>query len=248
MVVLNTVTLLIMLLANYAGGTGVLSTANVAEISHKYDTLFAPAGYAFTIWGVIFLLLIAMVSYQWALLKKNQGWDVIERTGIWLAISNLANESWLFCWLNEQLGLSVVCIVTLLVCLIVLTVRLRLELDDVPVRHIVFVWFPVTIYQGWIMVATIACVASWLTSAGWQRFGLSENTWTIFLLIIACLLYLLLIKRRDMREASLVGMGAFIAIAVRQRALHRGLEMTALGATLVLLIAISLHACELPLP
>ena len=64
LVVLNTVTLMIMLLANYAGGTGVLSTANVAEISHKYDTLFAPAGYAFTIWGVIFLLLIAMVSYQ----------------------------------------------------------------------------------------------------------------------------------------------------------------------------------------
>ena len=50
------------------------------------------------------------------------------------------------------------------------------------------------------------------------------------------------IKRRNMREASLVGMWAFMAIAVRQRALHRGLEMTALGPTLVLLIAISLYA------
>ena len=125
---------------------------------------------------------------------------MIERTGIWLAISNLANASWLFCWLNEQLGLSVVCIVTLLVCLLVLTVRLRLELDDAPVRHIVFVWFPVTIYLGWIMVATIACVASWLTSAGWQRFGHSENTWAIFLLITACMLYLLLVNRHFLRR------------------------------------------------
>jgi len=242
LVILNSATLLIMLLANYAGQTGMLSRANVADISHKYDTLFAPAGYAFTIWGVIFLLLIGMVGYQWVLLRKNDKSEVIRRTGIWLAVSNVANAAWLFCWLNEQLGFSVLCIVALLVSLIVMTVRLRLELDDAPVRHIIFVWFPVTIYLGWIMVATIACMASWLIATGWQRFGLSENTWAILLLIIACVIYLLLIKRRNMREASLVGMWAFIAIAVRQRTVHGELEITALAASLVLLGAIGLHA------
>ncbi len=185
LVILNTVTLLIMLLANYAGNTGLFSNVNVADISDKYDTLFAPAGYAFAIWGLLFLLAIGFVVYQWILLKRKDPDQYITRTGVWFAVSNLANAIWLYCWLNERIGLSVICILFLLLSLIILTVKLRLELDDVAVRDIFFVWWPVTLYLGWIMVATIACIAAWLTSVGWSEMGIAGNVWTVILILIA---------------------------------------------------------------
>ncbi|MGH2564280.1 MAG: hypothetical protein ACRDE5_07195 [Ginsengibacter sp.] len=220
LVILNTITLLMMLFANYASNTGFFSNENVADVSHKYDTLFAPAGYAFIIWAVIFLLAIGFVIYQWVLLKRNDGNKYIEGTGIWFSVSNLANAAWLYCWLNERIGLSVICILILLLSLIILTVNLRLELDDVSVRNIFFVCWPVTFYLGWIMVATTACIASWLTSIRWERFGISEDIWAIALIAIACLIYLLLIEKRNMREAAAIGAWAFIAIAVRQWYIH----------------------------
>jgi len=240
-VLLNTITLLMMLFANYASNTGFFSTENVADISHKYDTLFAPAGYAFIIWGVIFLLAIGFVIYQWILLKRKDPNKYIERTGIWFALGNVANAAWLYCWLNERIGLSVICILILLLSLIILTIKLRLELDDVPVRNIFFVWWPLSVYLGWIMVATIACIGAWLTSLSWSGFGLSESVWTIVLIIIASLLYLRLIQKRNMRESAAVGIWAFIAIAVRQWNIHNDIAYTALLAALILIIVCSLH-------
>ncbi len=241
LVVVNTLTLIIMLFANYAGSTGYFFKKTVAEVSYKFDTLFAPAGYAFIIWGLIFLFSIAFVIYQWILLSNKNSTQYIQRTGLWFSISNLANAAWVHCWTGEMMGLSVVLIFLLLLSLIFLTVSLRLELDDVPVRSIFFVWWPITFYLGWIMVATIACIAAWLKSMGWGAFNLTENVWTMLLITIASLLYLLLIKNRNMREAAMVGAWAFIAIAVKQWNINKEISMVAVIAALVLLTAGVVH-------
>ena len=230
-----------MLFENYAASAGLFSNKTVADVSHKYDTLFAPAGYAFIIWGVIFLLTLGYVIYQWVLLKTNDSQRYVQRTGIWFTVSNVANTTWLYCWLTEQLGLSVICILILLASLIILTIQLRLELDDVPVRTIFFVWWPVTFYLGWIMLATIACIASWLTSINWTAFGISQSTWTIILIAISCLFYLGIILKRNMREAAAVGIWAFIAIAVRQWNDHVDIVSAALLSSSILAIAIAVH-------
>ncbi|MEO6639474.1 MAG: hypothetical protein ABIN25_14435 [Ginsengibacter sp.] len=240
LVILNTLTLIIMLFANYAGSTGFFLNKTVAEISYKYDSLFAPAGYAFIIWGLLFILSIAFVVYQWILLRKDLA-QYIQRTGLWFSISNLANTAWVYSWTNEMMGLSVVLILLLLFSLICLTVSLRLELDDVPVRYIFFVWWPVTFYLGWIMVASIACIAAWLISTGWDRLNLQETLWTTILIAIATLLYLLLIKNRNMREASIVAVWAFIAIAVKQWNNHSDVSLAAIIASGVLMVASTIH-------
>ncbi len=240
-VILNTLTLITMLLANYAGGTGYFFKKTVAQVSYKFDTLFAPAGYAFIIWGLMFLLYIAFVIYQWILLKNKDSTQYIQRTGLWFSISNLANTAWVYCWTSEMMGMSVILILLLLLCLICLTISLRLELYDVPVRSIFFVWWPITFYLGWIMVATIACIAAWLKSIGWDAFGLSENVWTMILITIASLLYLLLIKKRNMREAAMVGVWALIAIAVKQWNTHNGVSIAAIIACGALTAASIVH-------
>ena len=238
----NTITLSVMLFINTASSTGFFSQPTVADVSHKYDTLFAPAGYAFSIWGLLFLLAISFVIFQWFLLVKNDPKNFIIKTGIWFALSNIFNTAWVYLWINEMLGWCVILIFLLLISLIILSVRLRLELDDEPVRTIFFVWWPVTFYLGWIMVATIACVSSWLISNSWPGFNLPPNVWTIIMIAIAVLLYLGLTFKRNMREASLIGIWAFIAIAVRQWDTHFDIVAAAIIASIILAFASLRHA------
>jgi hypothetical protein len=241
-VIVNTITLVIMLFANFVAGSGVFINKTVGEVSNKYDTLFAPAGYAFSIWSFIFLLTIGFVVYQWKLLRGDDTEEYIDRTGYWFAISNIANTLWLYCWMNEMLGLSVIIILLLLLSLCVLAIRLRLELDKKPVQIILFVWWPIVVYLGWIMVATIACIAAWLVSKGWQGGGIGEDTWTIIMIAIATALYLYLIKSRNLREAAGVGIWAFIAVAIKQGQQHYNISLAAIIASIILLIAIVIHA------
>jgi len=231
-----------MLVVNFVASAGISSTKTVAEISHKYNTLFAPAGYAFIIWSLIFLLAIAFVIYELVLLKNGDTKDYIKRTGYWFTLSNVANAVWLYCWTHEQLALSVLVILLLLFALCMLTVRLGAELTDQPVITIFFVWWPIAFYLGWMMVATIACIAAWLTGTGWHGGAIGEETWTIIMIAIATLLYLLLVVRRNLRETAMVGIWAFIAIAVRQWQDHNNIAIAAIVASIVLFIVITIHA------
>lgn len=241
LVVLNTITFLIMLFVNYASNAHMLAVHNIAEISYKYDTLFAPAGYAFTIWSVIYLLCAGFVIYQWMLLK-NDSKQFIRRTGTWFIISNIANTLWCYCWVNEWLGLCVLLILLQLISLLVLVVKLRLELDDEPVRIIFFIWWPVCFYTGWMITATVACIASWLVDIGWNGFNISPATWTIIMITVAFVIYLWLTQKRNMREAATVGIWAFIAIAVRQWNANKNIAVAAIIACVLLSIFIAVHA------
>ena len=240
LVFLNTASLLAMLFINYASNARLFSEVTVADISHKYDTLFAPANYAFIIWGLIFLLTLGFVIYQWTLIK-NDPKQYIRRTGAWFLISNIANALWVYCWVHEWLGYCVMLILILLFSLIVLTVKLELELYDEPLSTIFFVWWPISVYLGWVMVATIACIASWLIYSGWNNFNLDPAAWTITMLVTALLLNIFLIQIRNMRESAGTGIWAFIAIAVRQFDQHASIAFTAVIASLILIILIARH-------
>ena len=240
LIVLNTVTFAVMLFVNYASNAHVFSDLTVADISYKYDTLFAPAGYAFIIWGVIFLLCFGFVIYQWVLLK-NDTQQYIQRTGLWFALSNITNAAWVCCWINEQLGWCVVLMIILLLSLVILAIKLKLELNDEPVRTIFFVWWPIAIYLGWIMVATIACIASWLVYIQWSGLGIGPDTWTIIMIVIASLIYIFINQARNLRESVTVGIWAFIAIAVRQFNVHDNIVAAAIIASLILTILIARH-------
>ncbi|HVX28670.1 MAG TPA: hypothetical protein VHB70_20135 [Parafilimonas sp.] len=239
-VLLNTLTFLLVLFINFASSTKLLANKTVADVSHKYDTLFAPANYAFVIWLVIYLLCIGFVIFQWVLLKNDPN-HYIQRTGIWFTVSNIANALWCYCWVHEWLGWCVIIILVQLLSLAILVVRLRLELDDEPVRAIFFVWWPICFYIGWLITATVACIASWLVYINWNGFGISADVWTMIMIIIACLIYAWFTQKRNMREAASVGIWAFIAIAIRQWNVHSNIVLTAIITSAILLILISIH-------
>ena len=241
LLLLNTITLLFALVLNSLQGSQLFNGTTVGAVSVKYETLFTPAGYAFAIWGVIYLMLIAFVAYQWVAWFKRKEDTELKQTGWWFAIGNIANGFWIFAWLNEQMGLSVLLILILLFSLIMLTIRLRLETWDAPVRIIAFVWWPICIYLGWIIVATVANISVFLVSIDWQGGFISPEIWSVILIVAATLIYLVLIKSRNMREAAAVGIWALVAIAVKQWQLNQEIVIASLAASAILFVAVALH-------
>ena len=239
LLIFNTLALIGALVVNGLSGSDVFDGVSVSDISARYDTPISPAGYAFAIWGIIYLGLISFVAYQWYAWLKHRDDSPVRQTGIWFIVAKLANALWMVVWLNGMIGLSVLMIFALLGSLMVLTFRLRLEVWDAPLRIIAFVWWPICFYVGWIIAASVINVSVYLASTGWQGGPLSPATWAVIMIALATAIYLLITFTRNMREAAVVGVWAFIGIAVRQWQAHQEVGYAALAGAAVLLGVIS---------
>ena len=127
------VTYLAMVTMNYLANALPLNGRGTGDVSDAYPSLFTPAGLTFSIWGVIYLLLGLHVLYQLGLFRGDEQDDVLlNRVGLLFSVSSLANTAWVFAWHYDVIWLSVVLIVTILVCLILITNILRVALFVVP--------------------------------------------------------------------------------------------------------------------
>lgn len=241
--VVNGIAFVSMIFINYLSNTGLINGNTNATVSQAYENLFTPAGYAFSIWGIIYLLLLGFVIYQGlGLFSKAKDNDLASQVGWWFVISCIANSFWLFAWLHEELWLSVLIMLVLLFSLAKIVLRTNMERWDVPFKTILFLWWPFCIYIGWISVALIANMAAYLTKLGWDGFGLSDVFWTITMIVIAGLLNLFVTWTRNMREFALVGAWALIAIAVANENANKAITTTAFIVAAILLISSSIHA------
>lgn len=237
----NLVVIIALIAWNYLANTMGINGNTVGSLSAEYENLFTPAGYAFSIWGLIFLGLLAHGIFQVKrvfLDKKND--EFVSQIGPWLIVANVANCLWVWVWLQEYTGLSVLVMLVILVSLITIIGRLNMERWDAPLPIIAWVWWPIDLYSGWIAVATIANIAAYLAKMEWQAL-FSEVTWTVIMITAAVLVNLLMIYYRNMREFALVGVWALIAIAVRHWEAFPVLQWTALAGAAVLLIATAIH-------
>ncbi len=238
----NLVVLIALIAWNYYSNTGVINGKTIGEVSDSYDNLFTPAGYAFSIWGLIYLSLLALsIRMLYCAFSPNEDESYIAIAAKWLIPVNLGNMAWVWFWLNEQTGISVIIMVTMLVLLIVAIVNLRMEIWDAPLKTIAFVWWPIDLYAGWIGVATVANISAHLASINFS-WGLSEVFWAIIMITIVTLINLWMIVSRNMREFALVAVWALIAIAVRHWDEIQSIQWTAVLAASILFIASSMHA------
>lgn len=227
---------------SYYSNSGVINNKTVGSVSKSLNNLFTPAGYAFAIWGVIYLGLIALGIYMIVRAFKGDGKDkFIEKAAPPLILAHIGNATWLWFWLNEQTGISVIVMLFILNMLITTVVRLNMQRWDAPLKFIAFVWWPIDLYFGWISVATIANFSAYLKKLNWTG-GLSETTWTIIMISIATLLALYITFSRNMREYAAVFIWAFIAISVRHSDQIASITWTAMICASVLGIATVYHA------
>lgn len=240
---LNLFSVFVVLAFNWASQAGRLGRATVGAISRKYDTLFTPSGYAFSIWGLIFLALIAFAGYGiYRSFRYDQGNDFIRDSAPWFIGANLMNAGWVIAFTQEWIGTSLVLIFALLACLILIIRKLRMERWDAPIGTIAFVWWPICLYSGWISVAAIANAALYLKFLGWTGGeSLGPATWTVAMVLVAIALNIFMVLSRNMREFALVGVWALIAIAVRHQDTSGLLYYTPLAGAVLLVIVVSWH-------
>lgn len=242
---LNLLSVIIVVAINYISQAVKLNNTTIGELSGKYENLFTPASFAFAIWGLIFLGLLTFALFQVkrAFFSTKES-PFIKQIGYWFAIANILNASWVFAFVYEYTGLSVLIMVGILYALIKIVLKTNMERWDAPIEIIAFVWWPICIYSGWIAVATIANISAFLIKIGWQGAPFTEEIWTLAMIIVACGINLLIIWKRNMREFAAVGIWALIAIYFRHMDELPSIAYTALGGGIVLGLAIVLHGAK----
>jgi len=193
-----------------------LNGQNTGEISDQFDVYFVPAGYVFSIWGLIYLALLAYSVYQ--ALPGQRDNPRLRRTGYVYALSCAANIAWIFLWHWEYFALTLVAMVVLLLTLIAVYLRLGTGRTRVPVAETWLARVPFSIYLGWITVATVANVTSLLEYLGWNGWGLSPVAWAVIMLVVAAIVAALVsITRGDVAYVAVI-LWAFAGIAVKHSA------------------------------
>jgi hypothetical protein len=197
---INFVAYIFMVTLNALSITLPLGGMTTQELSDKLNNPFTPIGFTFSIWSIIYSLLlifvvIGLVNYFRGKPQKNKFID--KNIGYLFAISCLLNGGWILAWQYQFVWLSVFVMVGLLATLI----RIHMQLRKTPAvsaadKYITLPAF--SIYLGWISVATIANIVAWTVSINWGGWGLSQITWTNIMVVVATLLgTAMLVKFRD---------------------------------------------------
>ncbi|MBD2844092.1 tryptophan-rich sensory protein [Paenibacillus sp. IB182496] len=237
----NAAGLALVLLMNTLANVLPLGGVTTGEISDRYPVQITPAGYAFSIWSLIYALLLGYVIYQ--ALPRHAGNTGVRAVGIWFLVSCVCNAAWIVLWHYEFLTASVFVMLVLLLSLIAIYRGVRFG-GGKSIRpfagEYLLLRLPFSVYLGWISVATIVNITVVLYAAGWDGFGLSGELWTMLLLGAGTLLAAVIgIAYRD-PTYMLVFVWAFAAISIKQRDASPDVAAVALAAAaLILLLAIA---------
>lgn len=193
----------------------------MATVSAKYETVFTPAGITFAIWGIIYIALFAFCIYhifqaytQHADQRVNQD---VKKMGYLFIINNLATTLWVFAFLYEYLFLSALLIMAQFVCLLLIHIRLDIYNIRRALLGKAFSQFPLSIYFGWITVATVANISAFLVSIGWDGFGIEPASWAILMIGTVALISLFVVFVRRNVFFGLVVLWALYGIVLKRR-------------------------------
>ncbi len=221
---LNVLALIAMLVVNGLANALPINNLTTGEISDRFDVYFVPAAYVFSIWGLIYVALILFTIYQ--VLPSQRQNPRLGRIGYLFAFSCLANMTWLFFWHYELFALSLVAMFALLITLITIYLRLDIGRAFVSPTEKWLVDVPFSLYLGWITVATIANVTSFLDYINWGGWGISPEWWTVIMLLAATAIASAMSFTRGDIAYMLVIIWAFVGIALR----HAGTPIVAPAA------------------
>jgi len=223
----------VVILLNVLSNALPINGQTMPEISAKYPSLFTPAGFTFSIWGVIYLALLVFVV--WQALPAQRGSAKVAGISKYFQLNCLANAVWIVVWHYDLLVLSLVVMLVILATLILIYRSLIASIDTAPfVEHIVL-YLPFSLYTGWITLATIANLSVLQYSSGWDNVWLTAVQWTLLkLAVVGAIGARMVLRHRDIPFALVVAWGAY-GISVMQSATP---EVSGAATTLSLLALI----------
>ncbi|MCZ2858640.1 hypothetical protein [Blastococcus sp. VKM Ac-2987] len=170
-----------------------LAGRSVGAVSDETGSLITPAGYAFTIWGVIFGGALAWAVYQ--ALPAQRDRELHRRTGWPLAAAFAGNAAWEIAF--PLIGVSVPLVpLVLLFCIVAATAVAWARLQDLPVEGLGRV-LPAAVtglLLGWVTVAAVVNAGQAGVALGAPASGTAAQLWAVVALIavalVACALVL----------------------------------------------------------
>jgi hypothetical protein len=215
----NVVAIVVTILFNSLVNIIPLNGVTTGMVSDSYPNLFTPPGYVFAIWGIIYFLLVLFMVYQARASQRRE--EYLGEIGFLYLLGAVANILWLimfhYSYGNPSLFiLTPIPIIALLLILLLTYVRLGVGLKKVSLSQKLAVHTPVSVYLGWISLATIANIAS-VINVLFPNIPLDiQALGTVAVILIALAITLLmLVKRRDFAY-GLVVVWASIGIALKQ--------------------------------
>ena len=217
---------------NWLAATGRLGGVDTGEISDKYSTLITPAGYAFSIWSLIYIGLIAFSVYQ-ALPANIARFRPLRTPYIFTCALNCA---WLYFWHEEQIVLCFVIILALALTLLFINFIMR-EPESLADRWLVKV--PFELYFGWVTAATLVNFAIMLKFLRVDLSSTANTVLGVFLILLAAGLAVIVRARLAAYVYPIAIAWALTGIAVKQSGQTAIVAAAAAGVVACLIASLS---------
>jgi hypothetical protein len=231
----NIIAFVIMVLMNYLANAIPLGGKTTGELSAQYPNLFVPAGVTFSIWGIIYLLLLGFIIIQF----RTENRVLVASTGLLFAISCILNSLWIVAWHYENPGLSLLIMIFLLLSLIL--INHRINPFAMGISKAAF-----GIYLGWICIATIANATAFLVAINWTGWGLTDEFWATVMVLAGAIITILLLSTYRNPFTGLAVMWALAGIIIaRSWPDHIPIIMAAAGSLIVIAIISSIISVRL---
>jgi translocator protein len=234
--------LVLTLTVNVLANALPINGLTTGEISDRFPILFVPEGYVFSIWGLIYLALIAFTVY--AITPQGKQDVRIDAMAWWFVAANLFNTAWILFWHYLRFPMTLIAIFGLLISLVAIYWLLGVGTSQRPFLQKLAVEVPFSIYLGWATVAVVANVSQVLYSSGWRGAPLSEPAWAVIMLVVAVMLGVLMIFMRKEIAYPLVLTWAFVGIWVKQGDVPLVAVTALVGAILLAVLALGRWGVE----
>ncbi|MCW2276980.1 TspO/MBR family protein [Heliophilum fasciatum] len=187
----NALFLVVTLAINTFGALGRINGLSQKQISDMYATLITPSPATFSIWSIIYSLLLISVIVM--IVKKDDPYyeRAIKQISNLFIISCMLNIAWVVAFSYLQIELSVLFIFGFVITLSLICWEL-LKINDG--KHGLL---PLSfgIYTGWLFIATVVNIAAMLVKLEWNGFGIADEIWAMMILIISILLVAVVLSK-----------------------------------------------------
>ena len=233
-----------MIAANALANILPINQLNTGQISAFYPNYFVPAGFTFSIWGIIYLLLINYaISYTYFTVLSDKFPKVAAYLSVinkWFWVTCFLNASWILAWHYLWIWTSVLIMLLFLSTLIYIFITGKEKESSLSKTQSFLLYTPFLVYLGWISVATIANITALLVKIDWNGFGISPVTWSLIMMITATILAIYFIWVEKTVSYSLVIMWALWGIRAARTDDAPFLSQAALvGLVLIFIVLVS---------
>lgn len=187
--VINLLVFLITLIVNYLAASGFINGMSQKVVSNKYNTLITPAGFTFSIWGIIYFLIGLSLVYMLIKYKETKIKNLIAILTPIFLFNLLFNILWNISFSYEKIGFSAIFICLMLINLILTNKKLYDNMKEIEYR---FTSVAFGIYAGWLTIASFVNMLAFLRSINWDGFGISQTIWSPIILLITIIVSILI--------------------------------------------------------